>query len=186
MPLSGSNPQSHSLATAPSPANVSPPLDPANLNQAPTTIPTSPTAIVTSSVVAPNPADPATKVPSVTPTVAETGVPKVAGPDGPGPSSGSLLDNKPSPPKLPNPFDDHPPKFESAEEEKHRLEREERERLLHGEGGSLSSTSHYESAEEEKKRLEREEREKVLRGEAASNQGPPKDHDAELPPYQEF
>lgn len=70
-----------------------------------------------------------------------------------------------------------PPKTESAEEEKRRLEREERERVLVA-GNEVSET-----AEEEKKRLEREERERVLAGGArntAEKEG------EELPPYQDF
>lgn len=153
-------------------------------------------------MVAPDPADPSTKVPSVTPTVAETGVPKVAGPEGPGPATGSLLDkNAPESPKPTNPFASPvfsqppsatattAPKFESAEEEKKRLEREEREKILHGEGGSTSTAQtgapHYESAEEEKKRLEREERERILR-EGGSDANKPSGKDEDLPPYQEF
>ena len=180
----------------------SPPLNPSNLNQAPAPIPlVSGASSVTSPVVAPDPADPSTKVPSVTPTVAETGVPKVAGPEGPGPANGSLLDkNAPESPKA-NPFSSPvssqapsataAPTFESAEDEKKRLEREEREKLLHGEGTSTSTAPaaapHYESAEEEKKRLEREEREKILQaGGSDANKPSKKDDSDDLPPYQEF
>ncbi|KAI0094631.1 Eisosome component PIL1-domain-containing protein [Irpex rosettiformis] len=178
--------QSPPLGTNPS---QSPPLNPANLNQAPALIPVSSSASsATSPVVAPDPADPSIKIPSVTPTVAETGVPKVAGPEGPGPANGSLLNkNAPESPKT-NPFSSPvsplPPtatvsKFESAEDEKKRLAREEREKILHGEGGSTSTAPHSESAEEEKKRLERE---------GASDANPPgkKDDTDDLPPYQEF
>ena len=74
-------------------------------------------------------------------------------------------------------------------EEKKRLEREEREKLLHSDGQLASSTApHYESAEEEKKRLEREERERILRegGGGGGAQNQPKEDDGELPPYQEL
>lgn len=60
---------------------------------------------------------------------------------------------------------------ESAEDEKKRLEREDRERLLRSEPSRTASTSRHESAEDEKKRLEREERERVLR--AGGTQGGP-------------
>ncbi|THH16845.1 hypothetical protein EW146_g3871, partial [Bondarzewia mesenterica] len=140
-----------------------------------------------------------------TPTVAETGVPVSAGAGGPGPSSGSLRDIKapPSDPRIgslsaastvpgipekaPLPPSPQPPpvestgKFESAEEEKKRLEREERERLLQG-ADRDASTSH-ESAEDEKKRLEKEERERVLRGETQGDKKPDSDGP---PPYQDF
>ena len=124
-------------------------------------------------------------MPSVTPTVAETGVPKVAGPDGPGPASGSLLDKKASSPPPMSALS--LPRFESAEEEKRRLEREEREKLLHGDTTGAGAPAPYESAEEEKKRLEREEREKILRqGGSTAGEKPSGEDDGELPPYQEF
>lgn len=170
--------------TATSPANISPPLNPAHLNQAPAPIPFQTGS--TSAVAVPDPSDPSTKIPTVTPTVAETGVPQVAGPDGPGPKTGSLLDKKVTSPTTSPIASLPPPKFESAEDEKKRLEREDRERVLH-EGATKNP---FESAEEEKKRLEREERERLLQADGNSGAGhqPPKDHedDGELPPYQEF
>ncbi|KIP12446.1 hypothetical protein PHLGIDRAFT_27272 [Phlebiopsis gigantea 11061_1 CR5-6] len=171
------------LASAPSPGSTSPPLNPANLNQAPAPIPIHATA--TSPMVAPNSSDPTTKVPSVTPTVAETGVPQVAGPDGPGPSSGSLLNKHAS---SPPPISAFPPaRFESAEEEKKRLQREEREKLLQGDTAGAGAPAPYESAEDEKKRLEREERERILlQSGSAAGEKPPGEDDVELPPYQEF
>lgn len=196
------------------PTITSPPLNPANLNQAPAPIPT---RISPSQVVSPDPAAPSVQIPTVTPTVAETGVPKTAGPEGPGPASGSLKDIQHVSPIL-SPTTGkfvsttateglpgygssaaQPSPHESAEEEKRRLEREERERLLR-EGGSIPATTpeqpKYESAEEEKKRLEREERERLLAG-GPSNLNPDSKHgpggtgndadgDPELPPYQEF
>lgn len=176
-------PKSPVLASAPSPGNTSPPLNPANLNQAPAPIPIH--AAATSPVVAPDPSDPTTKVPSVTPTVAETGVPKVAGPDGPGPASGSLLDKKASSPPSISALP--PSQFESAEEEKKRLQREEREKLLQGDTSGAGAPAPYESAEEEKKRLEREERERILlQSSSATGEKPPGEDDGDLPPYQEF
>ncbi|TBU34559.1 Eisosome component PIL1-domain-containing protein [Dichomitus squalens] len=200
---------SESKATPP--PTTSPPLNPANLNQTPAPIPA---RISPPSVVSPDLAEPAVKVPIVTPTVAETGVPQSAGPEGPGPASGSLKDIKHSSPIL-SPISGTAVATadlsgyggaaagvlqpESAEEEKRRLEREERERLLRA-GGSAPATSSeqptYESAEEEKRRLEREERERLLAGGPSnpnpdSKRGPPgpgndPDADPELPPYQEF
>jgi len=114
-------------------------------------------------------------------TVVETGIPVSAGENGPGPASGSLHDIKAASatagPKsgglAGNVSGDvgygqpSAVKFESAEEEKKRLQREDRERLLA-----------QESAEEEKKRLEREERERLLSSDE------PKGDD--LPAYQEM
>ncbi|KAH9982479.1 Eisosome component PIL1-domain-containing protein, partial [Lactifluus volemus] len=87
------------------------------------------------SVTLPGPADTEAKVLSVTPTVAETGVPVSGGTEGPGPSSGSLLDIRssksgtgPTPNQEARGSSGPPNPFESAEEEKRRLEREERER----------------------------------------------------------
>lgn len=125
----------------------------------------------------------------MTPTVAETGVPKAAGPDGPGPSSGSLLGKKASsPPSTTSPLASLPSsRFETAEAEKKRLEREEREKLLRSDTPGAGAPAPYESAEQEKKRLEREEREKILReGGSDANQKPPGEDDGDLPPYQEF
>ena len=87
---------------------------------------------------------------------------------------------------------------ETAEEEKRRLQREEREKYLsqtvHGDappsayhapppavGTSAGGTQQkYETAEEEKKRLEREERKRLLRGDK------PSDDSNGPPPYEEF
>ncbi|KAH9937119.1 Eisosome component PIL1-domain-containing protein [Fomitopsis serialis] len=136
----------------------------------------------TSAVVAPNPADPSLKVPSSSPTVAETGVPKSSDP---GPASGNIRDLKqPSPPSataksplygqdtkgpygtdavpsggstLPPPADEKPQKWESADDEKKRLEREERERVLASGGGG-----------------------------STQRQPDEQDGDEDLPPYQEI
>ncbi|KAI1793904.1 Eisosome component PIL1-domain-containing protein [Ganoderma leucocontextum] len=231
-PTSGYPPQvlSHSDANSPAPSTVPtaspqptvpvvaatpatsaspPPINPAQLNQAPAPIPllasTSPPPIVSS-----DPGEPAVKIPAITPTVAETGLPQVAGPDGPGPSSGSLKDIKhESPTSAPASGAGDLPGYsgaatanqmhESAEEEKRRLEREQRERVLR-DGGSPSIATEeqpkFESAEGEKKRLEREERERLLAGGSykpnpdskggPSGHGNDPDADPELPPYQEF
>lgn len=81
--------------------------------------------------------------------------------------------------------------YESAEDEKKRLQKEERERILSAQGPPPSSASgQFESAEEEKKRLERQERERILNaaGPSGAGQDPPKDggDDSELPAYQAF
>ncbi|PIL31612.1 hypothetical protein GSI_06314 [Ganoderma sinense ZZ0214-1] len=202
-----------SLPPLEAPSSASPPLNPAQLNQAPAPIP-APASATPSPIVSSDLGEPVVNIPAVTPTVAETGLLKVAGPDGPGPSSGSLKDIKrdSSVSATATGAGDLPgytgaaaasssPAHENAEEEKRRLEREERERVLR-EGGSTSAAAttseqpKYESAEEEKKRLEREERERLLGGgpskpNPGSKQGLPgpdndPDADPELPPYQEF
>ena len=149
-------------ASSPPLGAQSPPLNPAALNQAPAPIPTLSTAAAASPVVAPNPADPSLKVLSVSPTVAETGVPKSADP---GPASGNIRDLKqPSPSVGPSASlpsgsasTDKPEKLESAEDEKKRLEREERERILAA--GSSESTQRHPDQQ---------------------------DGDEDLPPYQEI
>ncbi|KAH9022977.1 Eisosome component PIL1-domain-containing protein [Lactarius pseudohatsudake] len=80
-----------------------------------------------------------------------------------------------------------PKRYESAEEEKQRLEREERERLLTGDGpSSESSALAYENSEEEKKRLEREERERLLHGQTPGY-GESNTHEGDTPPpYQDI
>ncbi|KAH8988857.1 Eisosome component PIL1-domain-containing protein [Lactarius akahatsu] len=80
-----------------------------------------------------------------------------------------------------------PKRYESAEEEKQRLEREERERLLRGGGPSSGSSAPvYENSEEEKRRLEREEREKLLHGQT-SGYGESNTHEGDTPPpYQDI
>ncbi|KAI0756652.1 Eisosome component PIL1-domain-containing protein [Daedaleopsis nitida] len=179
-------------ASSPPAGTASPPLNPAVLNQAPAPIP--PQAGSPTPVIAPDPSEPTVKIPTVTPTVAETGVPKTAGPDGPGPATGSLKDIK-----HPSPVNTFAPtvaaggaaaNFESAEDEKKRLEREDRERLLRAGGSApppVGEQPKFESAEEEKKRLEREDREQLLATGGSSRPDPDsKQDDTELPPYQEF
>jgi hypothetical protein len=116
--------------------------------------------------VSPTSGDPAASLsqqslPTITPTIAETGIPLSSGAADPGPKQGSLAQQSKTPAygsvdAGATPSYGHP----SAEDEKKRLAREERERVLNN-GGS-SSTPKYESAEDEKKRLERAERERVL------------------------
>jgi hypothetical protein len=121
---------SSKLAT--SPPVSSPPLQPGSLNLAPAPLPS---PVIPPSGNTPishtsgsDPIDSPVKFPQVTPTIAETGVPKLAGPDGPGPASGSLLaehGSQGSAGRIPEQGGSGPaPKFESAEEEKRRLERE--------------------------------------------------------------
>jgi len=174
----------------------SPPIDPLKLNQTPTAIPTSviPPVSDENSTTSPIPTstldDHSPKLAAIQPTVAETGVPIAGGANGP--KSGSLKDIRAtSPGTAPSTFgslaETHAlaAKFESAEEEKARLAREDRERILTT-GGSVPPATHqqpvHDSAEEEKKRLEREERERVLAGQGAAQK---KDGDV-LPPYGDF
>lgn len=178
------------------PSVSSPPLQTGFLNLAPAQLP-APTLTPSSTTTishtgGSDPIDPPAKLPQLTPTVAETGVPKTAGPDGPGPASGSLLEVKAG-------HDSHgstpghtigttPKPYESAEDEKKRLEREERERVL--KQGPSTQTPKFETAEEEKKRLEREGRERLLAGGSGTDNAPgsggPEENEDELPPYKEF
>ena len=196
----------------------SPPIDPHALNNSPAPIPTiapSTTSPAPAPVAAPIPIDVAaaaqTKLPSTAPTVAETGVPVSAGANGPGPASGSLRDVKgadssagPRSAGLPgntppstSVFGQSPSSsgvlHESAEDEKRRIEREERERVRTAASTSSSHpgplTPAYESAEDEKKRLEREEVEHAqaaIGGSQTENQEAGKNEGEELPPYQDF
>ncbi|KAI9460869.1 Eisosome component PIL1-domain-containing protein [Lactarius psammicola] len=139
------------------------PINPAVGRNEPAPIPSTAPFVA---VTSPGPVDTNSKVPSVPPTVAEMGES----------SSGAV-----------------PKRYESAEEEKKRLEREERERLLRGDGSSSGpSVPVYESAEEEKKRLEREEREKLLQGqtpgygESNTNTNTNTNEGDTPPPYQDI
>ncbi|KAH7915826.1 Eisosome component PIL1-domain-containing protein [Hygrophoropsis aurantiaca] len=181
---------------------TSPPIDPSALNNSPAPIPP---ATTPSPVPAASTKDlPPVSVPGAAPTVAETGVPVSAGSTGPGPASGSLRDLRgasdsagPRSGGLPgnSPADDlygQEIKHESAADEKKRLEREERERVLAAAPAtSQSPPGAYESAEDEKKRMEREERERVLSGGSTGN-APGGDDDSakgdgdQLPPYQDI
>ncbi|EDR15014.1 uncharacterized protein LACBIDRAFT_291511 [Laccaria bicolor S238N-H82] len=198
--------------TSPPEQAVSPPINPLTLNQSPSPIPAVVNAATTP--IALDSGDTSITVPTIIPTVAETGVPVSAGPSGPGPASGSLHDIRgasslagPRSGGLPGnesqiPAYGEPPasnvassqKLESAEEEKKRLAAAY---TLHDSAvASAPSTATpqaaaavsppHESAEEEKKRLEREERERFLQA-GSSQGGPPKKDgaDEDLPPYQE-
>ncbi|KAI3622433.1 sphingolipid long chain base-responsive protein pil1 [Moniliophthora roreri] len=179
------------------------PINPSNLNLSPAPIPhtTSNTSgnipgasvSITSPVpvAAPDPTKPASVLPAITPTIAETGVPVSAGSDGPGPASGSLHDVKTTSPTGPqtgsllaHASTQSAPKFESAEDEKKRLAA----MYSQAYGSSAPAASQHESAEDEKKRLEREEREKHLNagGNNPSGDTTKKDKDEDLPPYQDL
>lgn len=185
---------SPNLATSPSVA--SPPLQPGSLNLSPVQLPAPTVTPSTTTTISPtsgsDPIDHPAKLPQVTPTVAETGVPKSAGPDGPGPASGSLLEVKAehaSHGGTPGQTIGTASKpYESAEDEKKRLAIEERERLLNQGPSTSTAAPKFETAEEEKKRLEREGREKLLAGGANPTSGPggPDENEDELPPYKEF
>jgi hypothetical protein len=149
--------------------STSPGINPAVLNTEPAQIPAgSPPVAVT----IPGPVDTEVKVPVVTPTVAETGVPVSGGPGGPGPSSGSLLNIRPS-------SDDSSQGVSNITQNPGPEE-----------GSSSGPAKQYESAEEEKRRLEREERERLLRGDRQSGGDAPKKEDEgnvdgdTPPPYQ--
>lgn len=129
-------------------------------------------------------------------TVADAGVPLSAGADGPGPRSGNLgRDNVPTTGAAPHTgaapgANEQLPGFsgathhESAEEEKARLARQDRESLLHS--GTTSGTGNL-SAEDEKARLERAERERVLHGQQTQGQGETgEDGKTVPPPYADF
>jgi hypothetical protein len=139
-----------SSGSLPAETSTSQGINLAVLNTEPAPIPTGSSPVA---VAIPGPVDTELRVPVVTPTVAETGVPVSGGPSGPGPSSGSLHDIRPSadassqgvsniaqtPDPEGGPASGPATRYESAEDEKRRLEREERERLLHGDtqsGGS--------------------------------------------------
>jgi hypothetical protein len=197
-------------------SSQSPPINTAMLNNAPARIP-SPVSVATATsapVISPELVNPTATMPASTPTVAETGVPVSAGNKGPGPASGSLYhihdaSTSAGPKSGGLPGRDStvpgtgygegvavasPAAYESAEEEKKRLQREDRERVLAAQGGASPAAAPapapaFESAEDEKKRLERERRErreKVLRegGSGDPPSGPKKD-DEDLPPYQD-
>lgn len=163
------------LGLATSPPVSSPPLQPESLNLAPVQLPT-PKILPSDNTTIPHPGgsdpiNPPAKLPQFTPTFAETGVPKSAGPDGPGPASGSLLELKAEHSSqggaLGHSTSSDLKKYESAEDEKKRLEREERERIL--KQGPSTAALKFETAE----------------GSSNTNSAPDEDQD-ELPPYKEF
>lgn len=183
-----------------------PPINVAHLNQSPAPIPPVSPHHTTASIpiASPDPTSPIA-APIITPTVAETGVPVSAGSEGPGPASGSLLDirgasatagprsggqpgNETNAPGYGHFADVGVPSYESASEEKKRLQAAYSQVPT----GEASAQPHppapkLESAEEEKKRIEREERERLLR---ADKDGHPDKKDGgpdDLPPtYQDI
>lgn len=194
-PLSASRPPpnaySYPLHTSP------PPINPYALNQMPAPVHLSPASVpppLSALTSSHSGSDPSTSpnFPEITPTVAETGIPVAAGPDGPGPASGSLHDIKRAADSAgPRTFGlpaTHSPTntygqsavgaganvYPTAEEEKRRLA-----------AAYSQHPPHQETAEEEKKRLEREERERLLHGGGQGPNVPPKDKEDDLPPYQE-
>ncbi|KAF8761603.1 Eisosome component PIL1 [Rhizoctonia solani] len=174
------------------------PINPTSLNHAPASLPNHALCITPLTT---GPAATGVPIPAAQHdvTVAETGVPLAAGAAGPGPKSGSLSrDSVPTtdPPAGPPQTGPAPPlnnedelpgfagatRHESAEEEKARLAREERERLLHT--GAPSAA--HPTAEEEKARLEREERDRLLRGQAQDQGENAGDGKTVPPPYADF
>ena len=186
----------------------SPPINPQALNQMPTPIHLSP-----ATAPAPVPQDvlsypgsatsPVPTFPEITPTVAETGLPVAAGPEGPGPASGSLHDIKrasdfagprtggfPATQPQPETYGQAPasssPAYPSAEEEKRRLAASYSQQAPTPTGPPPSTQPpQHETAEEEKKRLEREERDRLLHGGSGPSVPPKDDKEDDLPPYQE-
>jgi hypothetical protein len=151
-------------------STTSPGIDTTVLNNEPAPIPSAspPTAVNLSELS--ESVDGKGKVPAVTPSVAETGVPVSGGPGGPGPSSGSLHEIRSS--SLGS--------TQAASD------------VAIAPGTEGSSTKQYESAEEEKRRLAREERERLLQGERASAESSdprddaPADDGDTPPPYQDI
>jgi hypothetical protein len=182
------------VATSPQPSSTSPVINPQQLNQTPVQIPSLTQNTAPSTAVPSDPNYPTVNIPAVM----ETGIPQSAGPDGPGPSSGTLQDVR----STTNPTDSASgygvgvgtasgSVLESAEDEKKRLEREERERVLRAGGTtSASQPQQFESAEDEKKRLERQERERILAAGQSQQEGAHSDDDnatgEDLPPYKEL
>lgn len=167
---SANSPPSASVSSPLAASSTTPGVNPAVLNNEPAPIPSaSPAPAVNLSELSGS-ADGKGKLPAVTPTVAETGVPVSGGPSGPGPSSGSLHEIRSSSSGVSQAASD----------------------VAIAPGPERSSTNQYESAEEEKKRLAREERERFLRGEKSSAESSdprddaPADDGDTPPPYQEL
>jgi hypothetical protein len=187
------NPTSLNHAPAPIPTHsppVSSPLRDSRATDQPFHAPTTGNTTSPSAAVAPMSIQPPHDSSHI--TVAETGVPLSAGADGPGPRSGNLgRDTGAAPQTGAAPgANEQLPGFagathhESAEEEKARLARQDREHLLHS--GATSGTGNL-SAEDEKARLERAERERVLHGQQTQGQGETgEDGKTVPPPYADF
>ncbi|KAF9044777.1 hypothetical protein BDZ89DRAFT_979852 [Hymenopellis radicata] len=171
-----SSPPPAPLSSSPPAKSVSPPINPSNLNNSPATIPQTESPSTAAEVATEDP-----QQPTIMPTVAETGVPVVASPSGPGPASGSLkniraasADAGPRSGGLPGEgvaSSYGASKFESAEEEK--------KRLAAAYSQAYNAPPH-ESAEEEK---EREERDRLSRAPSTTR---PQGDEEELPPYQDM
>ncbi len=153
------------LASSPPFGSQPPPLDPSKLNQSPSKIPI-PAEVKGKGPAVPAPvvSDAAAKVPPE-PTVAETGIPKSAGPGGPGPISGSLLtihseDKAPQTSPVPPPTQTPTPPVTQSEPAG----------VPPVYGGA---TQQYESAEDEKKKLQRKEQESLLAGDSPGAGAPP-------------
>jgi hypothetical protein len=169
-PPSSLQARSASVSSPLAASSTTPGFNPAVLNNEPAPIPSaSPPPAVKLSELS-GTVDGKGKVPAVTPTVAETGVPVSGGPGGPGPSSGSLHEIRSSSTGLSQAASD----------------------VAIAPGPERSSTNQYESAEEEKRRLAREERERLLQGEKSSAESSeprddaPADDGDTPPPYQEL
>jgi hypothetical protein len=167
---SAGGPPSASVSSPLAASSTTPGVNPAVLNNEPAAIPSaSPPPAVNLSELSGS-VDGKGKVPAVTPTVAETGVPVSGGPSGPGPSRGSLHEIRSSSSGVSQAASD----------------------VAIAPGPERSSTSQYESAEEEKRRLAREERERLLRGEKSSAESSdarddaPADDGDTPPPYQDI
>ena len=188
--LSASSPKSQTLPINPSTLNTDPAPIPSHSN---TNLATSPSTTSPIPIMTPDPTKPASALPPITPTVAETGIPVSTGPTGPGPASGSLHDvraahlSSADPPPLADPSSaTAAPKWNSAEEEKKRLAASYSQ--VYGAPPPSADAPRYESAEDEKKRIEREEREKLLQSGGSQQPGagkPEKGKDDDLPPYQD-
>jgi len=205
--IGSSEPTLHSSPSPPHAPGVipqkthSPPIDPLTLNNSPAAIPavsSPPQAAVlqSGSPTATSPLTTAT-VPTVTPTVAETGIPLTAGAEGPGPATGSLRDIHHSPlgPTIAGPPQGAVPGYETAEAEKRRLAAAYSQSAPpQGQPPQApppvasGPPAKYESAEEEKKRLEREDRERLLGAGSASDskKTEKKDRDDDLPGYEDI
>ena len=179
------------------------PINPNALNQSPTLLPSLSPAPVSSAM------------PAITPTIAETGVPVSAGPEGPGPASGSLHDIKGASETAGPRTDGHPAnkgsvadyaqptslaaaaavtpavKHESAEEEKKRLaatypQQSSVPAPAPAPAASTSIATQPPPHETAEEEKKRLEREERERILHANPPSvPPKDNEEDLPPYQE-
>lgn len=199
------NPSSLNTAPAPIPAKAplkegTPPGSGSGSIPIPEKIDTHPAVLAESSNAMPPPEMGTSPIKVPEPSWAETGKPISAGPDGPGPVSGSLKDlrspdfGKPPMFGAPVPVMQGAPAssagtssvtgraatYASADEEKARLQREERERLAR-------ETAKPISAEDEKKELEKKEKQRLMDETAARQAGQDGKGDDAMPPaYQDM